>query len=120
MTKAPTGDEVLGLIAEWLEAKSKGAKPVKTDPEPTQSGFGIFSFSGDVPFDPNPTFISFRDDGDEQQIIDEIVLKLTRASVAFELFVAAKIEEVLQTIVNQSNQRSSAGRPEHDLYPERG
>lgn len=115
MSKAPTSEEVLSLVAEWLEAKAKQrSKPTQTK---VSGGFGLWGSAESYYTD--GVELEDRDDGDEQPLMLEADKKLLRAQTALDLYVSGKIEEALQSLINQSNQLTQAERG-HQLYPERG
>ncbi len=115
MSSAPTSKEVITLIEEWIEAKKQ--QDNKPTPASSSGGFGLFS-----------PFVDWSSDGgagdhiedDDKTFISPADQKLIRAQMALDLYVTNKVEETLQAIINQSNQRHSGPRPQHELYPERG
>lgn len=114
MTPDPSSEDVLNAISDWLEAKQKEKK---TEPTKQQSfgGFGFFNVSGTWPDDGGA---SDRDDGDED-LMSDVDKKKIQAQLALDLFVARKVEQTLQAIIDANN-RPPEPQYKHELYPEQG
>lgn len=124
MSTSPTSKEVLTLLSEWLEAK-RTEKEADKKPTPAKSSGGFNYFSGGVsmnPFWDGEGGANDRDEGDEDTKVmaSEADQAFARAQLALDLYVSVKVEEALQLLINQSNERQQGHRPEHQLYPERG